>query len=468
MSATTPEELLSAPVEGVTSATESPEYKLIKIKRPDGSITTVRQKVKPGQSSTIAAFASTDQDSSVNTPPKLANDTQSPMQQYKIVSIKKPDGTITKIRRPVKPITTTMSTATEMTNIPEGSSQEPSLVDAHTEQSKTKPELKVVAPTKPVVSLSTPAKSSGIYAAADDTRADQITPLPTSKGDIMPASQANSASGIESVAATKPDADALRSQRAAQLERSRLAYSSAITKGFGVVAGSLIGPHMTVSHEFEAGNVDISDEDWSENDVDSDAEARTEDGSHEHDHGRNSSHLLIVHSSDYAPGTTNVAFNGGAAAQSAMGAVASGLTGKPPPRQPAVETNAEKGVTNGKDGKSAAISARELNELEAADSLKAASQPLKHHWASFTFYFMASLSIVLPLFLLGRLPSNHLLGCKTDRSSCWCVCCPYEQKAHVIHMARYGESDQSYHLSMADNLRSRCRASPKGLGHFQG
>jgi hypothetical protein len=84
-----------------------------------------------------------------------------------------------------------------------------------------------------------------------------------------------------------------------------------------------------------------------------------------------------------------------------------GATGKPPPRRTGADHDPEKAIIDSKDDVGVMISAKQLNDLEAADALESSSQALQQHWASFTFYLMASLSIFLPLFLLGKLSLHH-------------------------------------------------------------
>lgn len=61
--------------------------------------------------------------------------------------------------------------------------------------------------------------------------------------------------------------------------------------------------------------------------------------------------------------------------------------------------------TKGKSGdeKSAyKITAKELKELDEKAARQEADAPLERRWAEFSFYLMASLSIILPLLFLGE------------------------------------------------------------------
>jgi hypothetical protein len=49
------------------------------------------------------------------------------------------------------------------------------------------------------------------------------------------------------------------------------------------------------------------------------------------------------------------------------------------------------------------ISGKELNDIEQKRADKASSRKLESHWANFSFYFMASLSFILPALFLGKL-----------------------------------------------------------------
>lgn len=48
------------------------------------------------------------------------------------------------------------------------------------------------------------------------------------------------------------------------------------------------------------------------------------------------------------------------------------------------------------------VTAKELEDMDKKAADKNLERPLKHHWSNFTFYLMASLSIILPLFFLSK------------------------------------------------------------------
>jgi hypothetical protein len=83
-----------------------------------------------------------------------------------------------------------------------------------------------------------------------------------------------------------------------------------------------------------------------------------------------------------------------------------------PAHQPApasTEANTKSNKAAGKDGNEKTtynINVKELNKLEA--TMTENERPLKHHWANFSFYFMASLSIILPLLFLCKSSSSEI------------------------------------------------------------
>lgn len=52
------------------------------------------------------------------------------------------------------------------------------------------------------------------------------------------------------------------------------------------------------------------------------------------------------------------------------------------------------------------VTAQDLEKMEKKAADKDLERPLRRHWANFTFYFMGSLSIILPLLFVGMLDST--------------------------------------------------------------
>jgi hypothetical protein len=92
-------------------------------------------------------------------------------------------------------------------------------------------------------------------------------------------------------------------------------------------------------------------------------------------------------------------------------AVANGVNARsdqpPPYPAPVVNPNQPAGTRDDKK-ESYRLTVKELDKIEAGAAER--ERPLKRHWANVSFYLMGSLSIVLPLIFLGKLPLKHFLA----------------------------------------------------------
>lgn len=92
----------------------------------------------------------------------------------------------------------------------------------------------------------------------------------------------------------------------------------------------------------------------------------------------------------------HVTFNVGTAAN----VVATGLAGQPPrPPPPSYVAGATDKDDDKKNG--AKVTIEDLDKMDKKLDQKARDGPLLRHWFDFSFYLMASLSVVLPVLFLG-------------------------------------------------------------------
>ena len=98
-------------------------------------------------------------------------------------------------------------------------------------------------------------------------------------------------------------------------------------------------------------------------------------------------------------------FDGGGAAGGVASAFAATAARAPSQPPPAYKTAAANGA-NGSEKVTFKVTAKELNEIEQQAADKEAQRSLHRHWANFSFYFMASLSSVLPGLFLSESSSE--------------------------------------------------------------
>lgn len=89
----------------------------------------------------------------------------------------------------------------------------------------------------------------------------------------------------------------------------------------------------------------------------------------------------------------------------AMAARAASAPTKSASAPPATNDSVEKEAAN-KSKVTYRVTAQDLQEMEKKAADKDLERPLRRHWANFTFYFMGSLSIILPLLFVGMLDST--------------------------------------------------------------
>ncbi|OIW29791.1 hypothetical protein CONLIGDRAFT_345385 [Coniochaeta ligniaria NRRL 30616] len=125
-------------------------------------------------------------------------------------------------------------------------------------------------------------------------------------------------------------------------------------------------------------------------------------------HTRNEVDNGAAHETDNNASGSHVTFDAGAALGGLAATAAANAAAQPPPPPPGAQA-AARAAQNADTAKSDPekekhtykITAKELADIEQATSEKATEKKLNRHWANLTFYFMASLSIILPsLFIL--------------------------------------------------------------------
>lgn len=103
-------------------------------------------------------------------------------------------------------------------------------------------------------------------------------------------------------------------------------------------------------------------------------------------------------------------FDGNGAAKAAINAMAARAASAPtkpapPPPVQVPNDSVEKDIAD-KNKITYKVTARDLADIEKKAADKDLERPLRRHWANFTFYFMGSLSIILPLLFVGMLLST--------------------------------------------------------------
>lgn len=334
----TPQATVEVKKTGSTPTSQPPPgYKLVKVRKADGTIATVKRKLTPEE----AAAAGTTLESIVSA------DTQA--NNFKIVTVRKPDGTLVKVKRAVN---------SELGDSP----------------SKFTPQ---------------------------DTRDDAVNTSSPSESAPRSLDTTNETATVPMSPLSDPGAlgDALVEQRQYQRARKMHRFKTSLARGLGsVVAGVLPSIHVG---DFHDGDEIVSDDDLSDDDGDDDIHG-TDHGDHDNHSNADNDNLEKSHSHNGDEQShSHFNFDGGAAAGGIASAMAATAAGAPPTRAPpAYSTTANNGA-NPSEKATFKVTAKELNAIEQQAAEKEAERSLHRHWANFSFYLMASLSIVLPALFLG-------------------------------------------------------------------
>lgn len=208
-----------------------PGYKLVKVRRPDGTTATVKRKLSPEE--TVAAPnaqpPATEAAIKKDTTPAVG---EAP--KFKIVSVRKPDGSLVKVRRQLQP----------GEEAPPSPAAEVKKSISAVSSEKQSPEPKDAAPA-------TTKSSTGMVVSSTE----------------------KSANGMEDAAVKEPSLeeqgamqDALRQQEEYNRDVRSHRFKSNLLRGFGVILGSTI-PALEVG-DFMDGDEILSDDEFSEDDDD--------------------------------------------------------------------------------------------------------------------------------------------------------------------------------------------------------
>ncbi|KAH8646878.1 hypothetical protein BX600DRAFT_443848 [Xylariales sp. PMI_506] len=398
---------LEAPNSPPQSPTRSngppPGYKLVKRRKEDGTIITMMRKMTPeeleaaGQSASTAAPAATDA--------KPA--------KYKIVTVRDANGTLLRVKRPIQPSENSPKSE------PAGASDKTSDKSAATD---AVPEPK--SPSAFSWTASTVGKGSGN---------DSEPASPT----VAKSSESTEPVDISrSLSEQKND---FRQRRMSRLRRSLL-------MGFSTVVGSSVSHLDFDSHhhkgddgnlgDIKDGDIIDSDQSWSDDDFEHDdhdhhdGDHADEDATHHHDedssaaahhHGEGGSDDSKEHSIGLP--TAEIEKTAAVTAATVVSNMATRAASAPPPKAaPPAQDSAKSPTSPVKENTPTEkvtykVTAKELDDMEKKSADKDLERPLRHHWTNFSFYFMASLSIVLPvLFMVLGIFIFHMDNKSTDSS----------------------------------------------------
>lgn len=270
-------------------------YKIVKVRKADGTVATVKRKVSTSEGSTRATAQDVPADTSSASP---SGETP----KFKIVTVRKGDGTLVKVRRQVTKqteVTVKENVAPEEAARERVESSQPVAGAASTLQqpgptgissvpvvNKSNPvdpsrtvanaESTVVKPT-PTVIASVPADTKSNTPSANATE----DPKGTSASAAVDASRSTSNdAAAEPKADQREHADALAEQAIYNRERRTHRFKSSLLKGFGMAVGAAL-PSLELSHDFEDGDEILSDDDDDYSVDDMDERDDHEDGGHD-------------------------------------------------------------------------------------------------------------------------------------------------------------------------------------------
>ena len=381
------------PDKGVTSrppVKAPPGYKLVKVRKVDGTIVTVKKKLSPEE---LAA------ENTNTTAPATIPESKT---DYEVVVVRMPDGTLRKVKRPL------------------GS-------------------------TRPI-----PATDGAMPPSDPNTG-------PKQEAEKFP-------SGV--------DKEALHDQDLENKRQRRTRFRSALLHG---LVGSLAAPIVS---DLADGDELLSESDWSEEDS---------VGGHDDDvddEGGCFVFFFRLESFKYRalsyherPTRKRANIVGSAdLASVAAAAVAAGIVSAvaAEPAKPA------RMHARNEDGKETyKITDKDLRDIDEQANKRADDQnSLQRRWADFSFYFMASLSVILPLLFLGehipaisvhsfsdtRAPANHLRPVHSTGNSHH----HHGRRVDEIQLVHDGGPDQNFRHSLAHRLRRRHCPGIQDMGNIQG
>ncbi|KAH8668384.1 hypothetical protein BX600DRAFT_434925 [Xylariales sp. PMI_506] len=353
---------------------------------------------------------------------------------YKVVKVRDTDGKIKTVLRPLSPEELAAQQASASSPAVSGSPVPPKTAQP-AKANEIKPATTQVSPLPPkavalVVADPTKntAKGSPAVASTKENTGSTTMSSPAKTGVSNTVITKNSAVASEpSKADTTPAADgidlndALEQQRLQRRDRGKRRFKDSLLRGLVTVVGHTV-PSISIG-DIEHGDQVISDDDddysddgYSDNDDahdhhhhddhhhhrDADDSPRTS-GQHEHEHSHHHHHeggIQINTSTALAAGAAALATSNG------------GPQPPAPAAAPAANGNAK--AVPAKDKVTYQIAEKDLQAME--EKSVAGEAPLRRHWTDFSYYFMASLSIILPALFLVLGICIILMGGKSTTS----------------------------------------------------
>ena len=332
-----------------------PGFKWVKARKPDGTFITAKKRLTPEElEAQKKAEAANPTPTAPQTDTPMANGT--PVEpttsdaavQYKVITARKPDGTLVKVKRPLKPGETVNNTTKK------------------------------------------PAAAAPPTAAPTSSDSDAATKKETLSSDTP-----NAASEPELSSADK---ELLREQALANKKHRRGRFGTALLVGLLGVAGSTLPDLMDGDEIMSDSDMDLSDDDYDDDDDDHDD---PDDDRHDAENQKTGSN-----EPSSAPSLVPVAAG---IATAAVGAAAvAALTAPPPAKTANRQLNSDAQQPDGQNGADEKgksgyrVTVKDLNDLDEKAERDAAERPLERRWAAVSFYLLASLSIILPLLFLRK------------------------------------------------------------------
>ena len=417
---TKPEDATAAPLAGApppaaitppaTRSSKAPSgFKLVKVRKPDGSIVTVKRRLTVDEAAAVNASVSAQTPSPIRPPGEITE----------IVTVRQPDGTLIKVRRAIQREDTPTPATGKASNL----ASPPNTVAKPSSPKPTHINTEAVSSVSTTEDLSSHQGHRGLDTlAAKDTENTRAAMTTAPIQALTP--EANQAAMQ----------DALDEQHSYFRDRKRNQFKTRLLRGLGAIAGSAV-PAIEIG-DFMDGDEILSDDDWSVDDEDDDrgdyygadvdGHDDMSDAKHDVQHGAKEEGTHATDDDDPAPehdssGTYypcidcpcsgielttmkdpsgHITIDAGAAVSGAAMATAAAGT-QPAQRQPPTAATTASPGDKEKEKVTYKITAKDLNQMEEQTAAKA-SRPLQKHWANMTFYVMASLSIILPLLFLRK------------------------------------------------------------------
>ncbi|KAI9162714.1 FAD-dependent monooxygenase OpS4 [Paramyrothecium foliicola] len=304
--------------------------------------------------------------------------------EYKVITVRMPDGSLKRVKRRINAETPTSTAApTQLTApIPEQDVRKGKKNKGH----RHREQRTVDEDASPKV----------------DTKQSTIAPITTAAPESRTGeSRENIVTGAESTGPFLCTEEALHAQTSFIKHKRRQRFKNTLLRGVANGMASTAISFPVFEHSDEAMESDLSDDDDHDHeDNDANHDIHEDDNASAH-HEQESDHAVGGTSEGQ---TSQITMNLG----NAIGAAA--LTASQAPRRPAhmAKVNAEIDEDvppneNRKDTKEKTtyrITQKELKAIDAKMEEHSKTRSLQRHWADVSFYIMASLSVVLPLLFL--------------------------------------------------------------------